>query len=503
VTVDTAERFDVAVVGAGFAALALAHRLAESGIDDVVIFERSEGVGGTWRANTYPGAACDVPSHLYSLSFAPNPDWSRSYASRAEILEYIEACYDRFDVRRKVRCSTPIVAIAWQEDRHCWRLRDATDTEYEAAVVVSAVGLFHTPAVPELPGLGEFGGTWFHSARWDHEHDLTGRRVAVIGTGASAIQVVPAIADRVAHLDLYQRTPAWIVARNDVPYTDAQRAEFADRPEEAVRHRNELYQFFEQNTAFILGDPVVGFIEGRARDLLAEQVGDPQLRSTLTPSYPIGVKRILVSSNFYPALQRDNVELVTDAIREVVPTGIVTCDGTERPCDTIVLCTGFQTTDFLIGLRVVGRDGLDIQKWWDGVPRAYHGLVIPGFPNFFMMYGPNTNQGGNSIILMLEAQAQFIADALETLRSTRTTAIEVRTDAMDRYQSELRAALDDTVWALAYDSYFRTAAGDIVTQAPYTTSAYAEQTRHIRTSDFTLRTNLDEDSTRRMECTTS
>jgi cation diffusion facilitator CzcD-associated flavoprotein CzcO len=439
------------------------------------------------------------------LSFSPNPHWSRSYASQPEILAYIEDRYTRFDFRRKVRCSTPIVALDWQEHRHRWRLRDATGTEYEATMVVSAVGLFNTPAIPPIPGLERFGGRCFHSAAWDHGHDLTGGRVAVVGTGASAIQVVPAIADRVAHLDLYQRTPAWIVPRRDEPYTEEQRAKFETDPAVARRHREELYQFFEQNTPFILGDPIMDAIQARAMSQLEQQVPDPHVRARLTPEYPIGAKRILVSSNFYPALQQEHLELVTDPIREVVPSGIVTADGTQRRCETIVLCTGFRTTEYLNGLRVVGRGGVDIHDWWAGVPRAYRGLAVPGFPNFFMMYGPNTNQGGNSIILMLEAQAQFIASAVGALQSAQSTALEVRADAMDRYQNELHAALANTVWSTGCDSYFRTEAGDIVTQIPYTTSAYAEQTRSIDTADFNWSAvnGCSDDEVREGTCTTS
>lgn len=478
------ERFGVAVIGAGLAALAVTHRLAELGLDDVVVFERGDGVGGTWRVNTYPGAACDVPSHLYSLSFAPNPNWSRAYAVQAEILAYIEDCYDRFDVRRKVRLNSSIAALDWQADRRCWRLIDANGNSCEAAVVVSAVGMFHTPAIPYIPGLEDFDGEWFHSARWDHDHDLEGRRVAVVGTGASAIQVVPAIAGRVGHLDLYQRTPAWIVPRLDAPYTEEQKAQFAADPATARRHREEIFQLYERNTGFLVGDPAVEIMEGRARTHLAEQVRDPQLRAALTPDYPIGAKRILVSSDFYPALHLDHVNLVTDPLRRVTRSGIVAADGTERPCDTIVLCTGFRTVDYLRGIRVTGRDGLELHRWWDGVPRAYHGIVVPGFPNFFMMYGPNTNQGGNSIILMLEAQAEFVAGALAVMRDSGSPTIEVRPDAMERYRTELDAALARTVWSLGYDSYFRTAAGEIVTQTPYTTSVYADQTRRIQTDDF-------------------
>ncbi len=491
------ERFDVAVLGAGFGGLAMAHRLAQSGIDDVVIFERDDGVGGTWRANRYPGAACDVPSHLYSLSFAPNPDWSRTYATQPEILAYVEGCYDRFDVRRKVRCSTEIVAAQWQETVNRWLLRDAEDGQYEASVVVSAIGLFHTPAVPALPGLDDFDGAVCHSARWDHDHDLTGRRVAVVGTGASAIQVVPAIADRVAHLDVYQRTPAWILPRKDEPFTDEQRRTFAERPETGRVLRDELYAMYEQNRSFISGDPAASVIDQYARGYLGTKIDDPALRARLTPDYPVGCKRVLISSGFYPAVQRDDVDLVTDGIERIVPTGIRTVDGSERACDTIVLCTGFRATEYLRGIEVVGRDGVGIHDHWDGVPRAYHGMAVPGFPNLFMMYGPNTNQGGNSIILILEAQAEFVAQALEEMRRIGATSVEVRQAAMDDYLADLEAALEGTVWNGGCDSYFVTAAGDIVTQLPHTAGWYRDRTARFPTEDFDL------DARRADTCTTS
>ena len=480
------ERFHVAVLGAGFGGLALAHRLAQSGIDDVVIFERSDGVGGTWRANRYPGAACDVPSHLYSLSFAPNPEWSRTYATQPEILDYIENCYDRFDVRRKVRCSTEIVAARWDGADSRWVLRDATGREYEAAVLVSAIGLFHTPAVPDIAGLDDFSGTMFHSARWDHDHDLTGEHVAVIGTGASAIQVVPAIADRVASLTLYQRTPPWVLPRKDEPYTDEQRRTFAEQPETAQRLRAELHQMFEQNRAFVIGDPAGAVIDAMARGYLERKVPDPELRARLTPDYPVGCKRVLISSDFYPAVQRDDVELVTDAIDRITPSGIRTVDGVERPCDTIVLCTGFRATEYLRGIEVTGAGGRSIHDVWAGVPRAYHGISVPGFPNFFMLYGPNTNQGGNSIILMLEAQADFVAGALEEMQRSGAASVDVRPEAMARYVADLEAALATTGWDGGCDSYFRTAAGDIVTQLPHMADTYREQTARFPTEDFVL-----------------
>ena len=477
---------EVAVIGAGFGGLAVAHQLARIGVDDVVLFERDNGVGGTWRANSYPGAACDVPSHLYSLSDAPNPNWSRTYATQPEILRYVEDCYDRFDVGRKVRPSTEIVAARWHEDRARWRLRDASSREYEAKVVVSAIGLFHTPSWPDIPGLDGFDGKVFHSARWDHDHDLTGRGVAVVGTGASAIQVVPAIAEVTEHLTVYQRTPAWILPRKDEAFTEEQMQAFASDPDLALRHRTELYEQYEQNTAFIAGDPVAELLADVACGYLEQKVADPALRAKLTPDYHIGCKRVLISSAFYPAVQRDDVDLVTDRIERVTTRAIRTNDGVERTCDTIVLCTGFHATDYLRGIEVTGRDGTTIHDQWAGVPRAYHGMAVPGFPNFFMMYGPNTNQGGNSIIIILEAQARFVAGVLQAMREAGAATSEVRPEAMQCYLEDLEAALQGTVWNGGCDSYFRTSQGDIVTQLPHTSRWYCDRTAAIDENDLEL-----------------
>lgn len=484
------EEFEVAVVGAGFGGLVMAHRLAEAGVDDVVVLERSDGVGGTWRANSYPGAACDVPSHLYSLSFALNPRWSRTYASQPEILAYVEDCYDRLDVRRKVRCSTEVVAAAWDDDAGRWDLTDRGGRRYRARVVVSAVGLFHTPFVPEIEGLSDFEGAVFHSARWDHDHDLTGERVAVIGTGASAIQVVPAIVERTAHLDLYQRSPAWIVPRIDKAFTEEEKSAFASHPELLASHREEIYRFFEESPAFIVGHPAADFLGQLAASYLERKVADPELRRRLTPSYPFGCKRVLISSDFYPAVQRDDVELVTEPIERITPRGVLTADGQERPCETIVLCTGFRAADYLLGIEVTGRNGTTLHDHWSGVPRAYHGMAVPGFPNFFLLYGPNTNQGGNSILLMLEAQAGFVVSAVEVMREQGLSSVEVSAPAMRRYLEELEAALATTVWS-GCETYFHTPQGEIVTQLPHTAGWYARATERFDPSAFELRPRTD------------
>ena len=478
------EPLDVAIVGAGFGGLALAHRLAEDGIDNVALFERDDGVGGTWRANSYPGAACDVPSHLYSLSNAPNPEWSRAYASQPEILGYVENCYDRLDVRRKVRVGTDIVAATWSETGAIWQLCDRSGGRYEASVVVTATGMFHSPSVPAIAGLDDFAGSQFHSARWNRNHDITGARVAIVGTGASAIQIVPAIVDRVAHLDLYQRTAPWILPRHDPPYTYEQQQAFAEHPEEAARHRQGLYDMFEQTTAFLAGDKGAEAIAAISQDYLKRKVTDPVLQAKLTPDHPFGCTRTLVSSDYYPAIQRDHVDLVTEGIERITPTGIRTLDGTERPADAIVLCTGFRASDYLAGIQVTGRNGTSIHDRWAGLPRAYHGMAVPGFPNFFMMYGPNTNQGGNSILLVLEAQAQFVATALEAMRTLNSSSIEVSIEAMEHYERQLESDLRGTVWAEGCRSYFHSVSGEIITQLPHTSGWYRDATQQIDQDDF-------------------
>ncbi len=477
----------VAVLGAGFGGLAMAHALAEVGIDDIAIFERNEGVGGTWLANSYPGAACDVPSHLYSLSYAPNPNWSRTYAGQAEILAYIEDCYERFGIIDKVRVSTTIVAAHWQEDDHCWRITDQQGRTVEASVLVSAIGLFHTPAMPTIAGMDDFVGTSFHSAQWDHTHDIAGRRVAVVGTGASSIQIVPAIADVAERVLVFQRTPPWIVPRRDEPFTDEQRRTFAEEPEVARRLRDETHALFESNLSFLRGDPSAEFLSQMASEHLDRKVVDRELRARLRPDYPVGCKRTLVSSAFYPAVQRDDVELVTDPIERVTPDGIRTTDGREWPCDTVVWSTGFRASEYLRGIEVSGRGRQDLHELWDGVPRAYHGMAVPAFPNFFMLYGPNTNQGGNSIILMLEAQASFIAGALAAMEVRGARTVEVNEAAMDDYTEELLDRMEETVWSNGCDSYFRAASGDIVTQIPHTSTWYRERLEHVSSDDFHLR----------------
>ncbi len=474
----------IAIIGAGAGGLGLAIRLVKARRRDFVLFEASDGVGGTWRANTYPGAACDVPSHLYSYSFALKPDWSKTYAEQPEILQYFEDCADRFGIRPHLRPHTRITRAQWDEGTRRWRLTDAAGGSYDADVLVSAIGTFTTPSTPDIDGLGSFAGLCFHSARWEHQHDLAGRRVAVIGTGASAAQIVPELAKVADAVDVYQRTPQWILPRSDRPFTEEEKRRFARNPIAVRRHRRDIYWAFENTIAFRQGDEVAEQLKALALSHIEHRIKDAELRAKLTPDYPFGCKRTLVCSDFYKALVRDNVELVTDRIERVTTGSIVTSGGRERPADAIVLATGFKATEYLKGIDVVGVGGRRLHDDWAEVAHAYLGLTVSGYPNFFMLYGPNTNQGGNSIIVILEAQAGYVLSALRAMRRHRVSAVDVRRDVMDIYNRELAEALAGTIWSDGCQSYFKNANGKIATQLPQTSRWYAERTRRFRMREY-------------------
>jgi cation diffusion facilitator CzcD-associated flavoprotein CzcO len=484
----TAARSKVAILGAGAGGLGLAIRMVKAGMKDFVIFEASDGVGGTWRINSYPGAACDVPSHLYSYSFALKPDWTKTYATQPEILAYFEECADRFGVRPHLRVNTAIVSAEWDDAERCWRLRDAQGETYEATTLVSALGTFNAPSIPDIEGLTTFAGPCFHSARWEHQHDLTGQRVAVIGTGASAAQIVPELAKSSPQVTLFQRTPQWILPRSDKPFSEEEKARFARNPLAARRHRWEIYRAFEKNITFRHGDVVADQLRALALSHLEYRIKDDTLRAKLTPDYPFGCKRTLVTSDFYKAVVRDNVELVTDPIARVTPGGVVTADGREHAVDAIVLATGFRATEYLHGLDVVGLDGRLLRDDWAEVAHAYMGLTVAGYPNFFMLYGPNTNQGGNSIIFILEAQAAYVIRALRAMRRRHIGAVDVKRDVMDAYNRELAEALHGTVWDTGCQSYFKNENGKIATQLPYPSMWYWRRTRRFRMRDYQRRT---------------
>ena len=434
----------VAIVGTGFAGLGAAIALEEAGIDHVVL-ERAPDLGGTWRDNTYPGCRCDVPSHLYSFSFAPNPDWSRSFSPQAEIQRYLERTATDFGVRPHIRFFHEVQGAAWDEVDQCWRVR-TNQGDFEAAVLISATGALSDPSVPSLPGLDRFEGTVFHSARWRHDHDLTGRRVAVVGTGASAIQFVPQIQPEVAHLTVFQRTPPWILPRWDRGFRPIEQWAFRHLPLVQRLARAGIYWGREQMVAgFVVAPNLMRVAERLARNHLERSVPDPALRAKLTPDYRIGCKRILISNDYLPSLTRPNVDLVAAGLAEVRPRSVVAADGTEREVDTIIFGTGFHVTDIPVADRIVGRGGLALnERWADGM-RAYKGTAVAGFPNLFLLVGPNTGLGHSSQVFMIESQIAYVRDAVEHIARTGQV-VDVREEAESAWDNGVQQAMGRTVW---------------------------------------------------------
>jgi cation diffusion facilitator CzcD-associated flavoprotein CzcO len=464
----------VAVLGAGAGGIAMGVALNRAGFD-FTIYEKSDGVGGTWRDNTYPGAACDVPSHLYSYSFAPNPWWSRTYANQPEILAYLENCADRFGVTPKVRTGTTITAAAWDEAMQQWELTSDLGETFRADVLVSGLGMLNVPFIPEIAGAERFQGRMFHSSRWDHSKPVAGERVASIGTGASAIQYVPAIADDVESLTVFQRTPIWVAPRIEQEFSPEQQRRFARVPFAARRHRWQIWMSYQRST-FDADAAQIRMATEFARSYLARKVTDPRLRAVLTPDFPAGCKRPLMSRTWFPSLIRPNVTLVSSPITEISETGIRTADGTEHPVDTIIFGTGFHANEYLTTVEVRGRGGRSLREQWRDGAEAYLGITVAGFPNFFMLYGPNTN-GVNSILFMHEAQAHYVVRALRAMSRWRLGALEVRDGAMRRYNKGVQAAMTGTVWLSGCSNYYSTPGGKVVTQLPYSAGEYWLRTR--------------------------
>jgi cation diffusion facilitator CzcD-associated flavoprotein CzcO len=435
----------VAIVGAGFSGLGMAIRLKQAGTEDFVVLERAGDLGGTWRDNRYPGCQCDVESNLYSFSFAPNPGWTRLFPLQQEIWDYLERCADRFGVRPKLLFNHAVTAAEWQEDEARWLIR-TTGGELTADLLVGAAGPLSEPSTPAIPGLSDFKGARFHSACWDDSVDLRGKRVAVVGTGASATQLVPRIQPLVARLHLFQRTPAWILPHRDRPVRPVARALYRHLPWLQRAVRTGVYWWRESFALAFMKVRPGSAPERFARGHLEAQVADPDLRRRLTPDYAVGCKRILISNDFYPAIQQPNVELVTEGIREVRPRSIVTAGGTEHEIDVLILATGFKVTDIPFGRAVRGRDGKLLADRWQGSPRAYRGTTVAGFPNLFLLLGPNTGLGHTSVLIMLEAQIRYVLDALRHLRRRRKSLLEVRPEAEEAFNAKIQSELAGTVW---------------------------------------------------------
>ncbi|MFE0642330.1 flavin-containing monooxygenase [Streptomyces sp. NPDC058877] len=476
----------VAVIGTGFSGLGTAIRLLQSGIDDFLVFERAEEVGGTWRDNSYPGCACDVMSHLYSFSFARNPHWKSTFGKRDELYAYLRDTADRFGVRPYIRFQHELLAARWDEDERRWQI-DTSQGRYTAQVLVTGTGYLSEAAVPDIKGLSDFEGKVFHSSQWDHDHDLTGRRVAVIGTGASAIQFVPKIQPEVGHLDLYQRTPPWVGPKNDKPTSKLQGALLRSLPGYQLFRRN-FNMWGREILAFVMARPnVAGKMQKMASDHLKKSVADETLRAKLTPDYVMACKRLLFSNTWYPAIQQPNVDIVTDGIAEVRATSVVSQDGTEREVDTIILGTGFQATDRPVARRIWGRDGVQLREAWDRGMAAHRGTTIAGFPNLFMLLGPNTTLGHSSQTVMIEAQIQYVLDALKKMDKRGLASVEVRQEAQDAYNEALDAKLDGTVWnAGNCNSWYLDASGRNPSIWPTYTWRFRRATKRFDLSEYQL-----------------
>ncbi|MEU7021518.1 NAD(P)/FAD-dependent oxidoreductase [Streptomyces sp. NPDC046203] len=480
------EHVRVAVIGSGFGGLGAAVRLRREGITDFVVLERADSVGGTWRDNSYPGCACDVPSHLYSFSFAPNPDWPRTFSGQRHIRAYLEHVTDTFGIRPHLRLGHEVVRSVWNADELRWDIETSRGT-FSADVVVSATGPLSDPKIPDIPGLADFTGKIFHSAQWDHDYDLTGKRVAMVGTGASAIQIVPSIQPRVSRLTVFQRTPPWVMPRVDRAISAPERWLHRQLPFTTAARRGLLWGIRElQVSAFTKRPDELGLIERLAKANIARAVKDPALRAKLTPSYRLGCKRILLSNAYYPALTRPNVDVVASGLKEVRGNTVVAADGTETEVDAIVFGTGFHVTDMPIAERVVGADGRTLAEQWKGGMEALRGATAAGFPNFMTIIGPNTGLGNSSMILMIESQLNYMADYLRRLNTIGgRSALDARPSAVGVWNRRVQSRMQRTVWkAGGCDSWYLDANGRNTTLWPGTTSEFRRETRSVDLSEY-------------------
>jgi cation diffusion facilitator CzcD-associated flavoprotein CzcO len=469
----------IAVVGAGFGGVGAAVMLRRAGYEDVVVFERGERIGGVWHHNTYPGAACDVPSHLYEFSFAPNPRWSRRYAPQAEIQAYLEDVARRYGVLDRIRLQTEVLGAKWLPDSSQW-LIDTDTGQHEADILLTACGQLSVPSMPNIPGLDTFEGPAFHTAQWRHDVELEGKRVAVIGTGCSAIQVVPSIQPIAGHIDVFQRSPGWTIARMDFAYSDRTKRMLERFPALQRLDRASIFAFHELAAASMTSKAWLRPVfRAMTRFQITHQIKDPELRRKVTPTDEVGCKRVMLTDDWYPTLQQPNVELVTERITEVTPAGVRTADGAEHPADVLVIATGFKTHGFVAPMEITGAQGRTLAEEWVGVPRAYLGVSVPRFPNMFLIYGPNTNGGSGSVIYTIECGVTHIIGALRELERAGGRQIEVRREAAEAFDRELREALRSTVWHTGCTNWYVDANGNDPNQWPWLWSTYRKRTEKI------------------------
>lgn len=474
----------VVIVGAGFGGIAAAIELRRHGITDIAILEKGPDLGGTWLYNTYPGAACDVPSHLYSFSYAQRRDWERLCPTQPDILAYAHAVARDHGVDRLVVVNTTVTACAFDDDRARWTVSTEGGETHEADAVIIATGQLHQPAAPRLPGADAFTGHTFHSAEWDHDYDLAGKRVAVVGTGASAVQFVPEIAPKVGELHVFQRTGNWFLPRRNRRYPRPVRWAIEHVPGLQAFRRRFVFHYGELLTRGIRDPRRLGRVLGlRSAMFMRWQLRDPEVRRKAWPDYTFGCKRVLFSSGFLPALQRENVELVTDPIARLTPTGIVTADGREREIDCLILGTGFKTNDFMFPMEVRGAGGRDLRDAWAGGAHAHLGMMVPGFPSMFLLYGPNTNTSGGSILVYLEAQVAWVRQALQAVAARGAAAIDVHAEVEAASDVAVQARFRGTAWTDC-DSWYRNESGRIVANWPGFMAEYVEATKRLDPAEF-------------------
>lgn len=482
----SAREVRVAVIGAGMSGIGAAIHMRRAGIEDFVVLERAGEPGGTWRDNTYPGCACDVPTALYSYSFAPKPDWSRAFAPQEEIRRYLLDVAAEHGVADRIRCNADVLDAAWDEAAQRWRVRTGVG-EYAARVLASATGPWSEPVVPAIPGLESFEGKVFHSSRWDHDHDLDGARVATIGSGASAVQFVPEIQPRVASLTVFQRTAHWVLPKADRPLGDRTREIFRRFPATQRALRGGIYGAGEALGVATRNPRLLAPLQAAALRHLRRSVPDPELRRILTPEYTIGCKRLLFSNDWYRALSRPNVDVVPHAVEEVRPRGVIGADGVERAADTIVLGTGFTITDLPIAARVRGRGGRSLAETWQGSPTGYLGSVVHGFPNFFILLGPNVGNGHSSAFVLSETQIGYMVEALRAMSRSNLAGVEVREDVQERFNAEVQSRLAGTVWnAGGCNSYYLDANGRNSTMFPGSTLELRRRLARFDPADYTV-----------------
>jgi cation diffusion facilitator CzcD-associated flavoprotein CzcO len=476
----------IVVIGAGFGGIAQAIELQRCGFTDITILEKATGLGGTWFYNTYPGAACDIPSHLYSFSYATRRGWSRLCSPQAEILDYLSEVARHHGVDRMITFRTEVVSCTWDATTRRWTVAAADGRTWGCDAVIVATGQLHRRRYPTIAGRDTFAGHQFHSAEWNHDYDLDGKRVAVVGTGASAVQFVPDIATRVSRLTVFQRTGNWFLPRKNRAYPAVVKAAVRFIPGLQDYRRWFIYQYAELLTRMIRHPKTFGRVgQAQSSIFMRFQLKDREIRRTVWPDYTFGCKRVLFSSSFLPALQQENVDLVTGAITRITPAGLVTTDSTQHEVDCIIWATGFHTNEFMYPMEIVGTGKRSLRDTWENGPYAHLGMTVPGFPSLFILYGPNTNTSGGSIIFYLEAQAAYIRQALRHVRRLGAAAVDVRADVAARSDQETQARFAGTVWTQC-DSWYRTEQGRIVANWPGYMREYAARTRTFDPDDFTL-----------------